>query len=236
MLKYCEVETHTEMGAKAADIFAAAILEKPDLTLGLATGTSPIPLYGYLVGMYREGKLDFSAVTTINLDEYIGLPSWHCQSYRYFMDHMLFDQVNIDKSNTHLPDGMAADLKAECTRYDHLLESGGGIDLQLLGVGRNGHIGFNEPAALFSKQTAVVALAEKTIMSNARLFDHIDEVPKTAISMSIKHIMLARKIVLVAGGAKRDILEKAFHGDITPEVPASVLQMHPDVTVVLARD
>ncbi|MDR2487030.1 MAG: glucosamine-6-phosphate deaminase [Clostridiales Family XIII bacterium] len=235
-MKLFEAANADDMGRMAAEIFREEIARKPDLTLGLATGTSPIPLYRELVELCRCGKTDFSRVRTINLDEYVGLGAGHPQSYRYFMDTHLFDHINIDKAATGLPDGCAADLDRECARYDGLIEGLGYADLQLLGVGHNGHIGFNEPAPLFSRQTAVVDLTDSTIKANGRLFDDPAQVPRRAISMSIRHIMLARRIVLIATATKNDIIRKAFGGDITPQVPASALQMHPDVTVILSRE
>jgi len=220
-----------EIGRIVAGIVAEEIRRKPELVLGLATGSSPVPLYAELAGLYVRGEVDFSRVRTINLDEYIGLPPEHPQSYRYFMEEKLFSRINIAAANTHLPDGMAEDLAAECARYDALIESMGGIDLQLLGVGRNGHIGFNEPAEVFSRGTQVVALTPNTLEANARFFAPGEEMPKTAITMGIRNIMLARRIVLVAGAIKRDILERALTGEITPRVPCSVLQLHRDVSV-----
>ena len=227
------VSNEAELGACAGDIIAEAIKAKPDLVLGLATGSSPLPLYQDMIGRYKAGELDFSNVTTVNLDEYAGLPPTHEQSYRYFMNENLFNSINIDPAKTHLPAGTAEDLEAECARYDALVDSLGGIDLQLLGIGFDGHIGFNEPAGTFSKNTQVVRLTESTINANARFFDDPADVPKEAITLDVRHIMLAKKIVLVAGPEKKDIIDLVFNGDITPQAPASALQMHRDLTVIL---
>jgi glucosamine-6-phosphate deaminase len=235
-MKLIKTKTRTAMGEIAAEIFADTIREYPEIVLGLATGTSPIPLYDKLIEYYRKGTLDFSRVRTVNLDEYVGLPEDHPQSYRYFMNTRFFDHINIDKTNTHLPVGTVDDLAAECAKYDALINGLGGIDLQLLGIGRNGHIGFNEPGKTFSAKTDIVRLTENTIQANARLFNSPDEVPRKAISLDIKHIMLAKKIVMIATEEKTDIVKRAFTGEITPEVPASVLQMHRDVTVILAAE
>lgn len=230
------VDNYEEMSRIAAKLFQVAIQKQPGLVLGLATGTTPIGLYDNLVELYRARELDFHFVRTVNLDEYVGLTAAHVQSYRYFMNTHLFDRVNIQRDNTHLPDGMAPDLAVECKRYDEMVDSLGGIDLQLLGIGRNGHIGFNEPADVFSTGTVAVDLTDDTIDANARLFANAGEVPKKAISMGIKTIMLAKKVVLLATADKKDIVEKAFLGPITPRVPASILQAHQNVTVLLAKE
>jgi glucosamine-6-phosphate deaminase len=179
--------------------------------------------------------VDFSRVRTVNLDEYIGVPADSEHSYRYFMNKHFFSKVNIDINNTHLPDGMAEDLEAECLAYDRIIEELGGIDLQLLGIGHNGHIGFNEPSDEFSGSTSVVDLTESTITANSRLFSNPDQVPKRAITMGIKQILQSRKIVLIAGASKKDIIDRALNGPIVPEVPASALQLHRDLIVCLAE-
>ena len=200
---------YQDMSRKAANIISAQIIMKPDCVLGLATGSTPVGTYRQLIEWYEKGDLDFSRVSTVNLDEYRGLAHTDPQSYYYFMQENLFDHVNIDKTATHVP------------------------DLQLLGLGNNGHIGFNEPGAAFEKETHLVDLAESTIRANARFFTSIDEVPKQAYTMGIRTIMQAKKIlVVVSGEGKADIVSRAFFGPVTPEVPASILQMHPDVTVV----
>ncbi len=229
---YCGKD-YDEMSRKAANLISAQVLEKPDSVLGLATGSSPIGTYKELIRRYEMGDLDFSGIRTVNLDEYKGLSGDHDQSYRYFMDTNLFDHVNIDKANTNVPNGLAKDADAECARYDELVRSMGGIDLQLLGIGHNGHIGFNEPEDIFRKETHCVALTESTINANARLFAKKEDVPRYAFTMGIRNIMMAKKIVMVISGAdKADIVKKAFFGPVTPQVPASILQLHPDVAIV----
>jgi len=227
------VESYEQMSRIAANIIWAQIVLKPECVLGLATGSTPVGIYKRLVELHRNGELDFSRATTVNLDEYCGLDGGHPQSYRFFMNRQLFDHVNIDKARTHVPDGVAADPQTECRRYDVLIQSLGGIDLQLLGIGHNGHIGFNEPGAEFCIPTHVVELTPSTIKANSRFFASDEEVPKRAITMGMGAIMAARKVVLAVSGAdKRDILEKALYGPVTPQIPASLLQLHPDLTVV----
>lgn len=222
-----------DLSRKAANVISAQVILKPDCVLGLATGSTPVGTYKQLVEWYKKSDIDFSKVTTVNLDEYCGLSPENNQSYRYFMNQNFFNLVNIDKKNTYVPDGLAKDYEEECLRYDKLISSLGGIDLQLLGIGRNGHIGFNEPDISFEKTTHVVDLDESTIKANARFFDTIEEVPKKAITMGIRSIMQAEKILLIANGPdKKEIIEKALHGPVTPDVPASILQFHPDLTVV----
>ena len=236
-MKYITVNTYEELSNKAADLIAAQILVKPNCVLGLATGSSPVGTYKRLIADNQAGKIDFSTVTSVNLDEYVGLDGSNDQSYRYFMNHNLFDHVNIDKSKTFVPSGLAADLKAEGEAYDNMIKALGGIDLQLLGIGLDGHIGFNEPDAYFTAATHEVTLDESTIKANARFFANEDEVPKTAITMGMMSIMQAKKIVLVANGAaKKEIVEKSFFGPIDPQVPASILQLHPDVTVIYSEN
>lgn len=224
---------YNDLSRKAANVISAQVILKPNSVLGLATGSTPIGTYRQLIEWYNKGDLDFSKVTTVNLDEYCGLSPENDQSYRYFMDHNFLLHINIDRNNTHIPNGMADDYEAECARYDKLITDLGGIDLQLLGIGRNGHIGFNEPDISFEKTTHVVELDESTIKANARFFKSIEDVPRKAITMGIKTIMQAKKVLLIANGPdKKDIIEKALHGPVTPDVPASILQFHPDVTVV----
>lgn len=224
---------YKDMSRKAANIISAQIIMKPNCVLGLATGSSPIGTYKQLIDWYNKGDLDFSEVKTINLDEYKGLTKENIQSYAYFMNENLFRHVNIDINNTYLPNGMASNDEEECTRYNQIIHSMGGIDLQLLGLGHNGHIGFNEPDEAFEKETHLVALTKSTIDANSRLFDNPDEVPRFAYTMGIKTIMQAKKIlVVVSGEDKASIVAKAFFGPVTPEVPASILQMHNDVTIV----
>ena len=236
-MKYIVTKNYAELSHKAADIIAAQIILKPNCVLGLATGSSPVETYKELIKYNEKGDIDFSDVTSVNLDEYVGLDGTNDQSYRYFMNDNLFNHVNIDKARTHVPNGCAADLKAEGEAYDKMIKDLGGIDLQLLGIGPDGHIGFNEPDSVFVKETHEVKLDESTIKANARFFAKEEDVPKTAITMGMMSIMQARKILLVANGpAKKDILEKAFFGPVDPMVPASILQLHPDVTVIFSEE
>lgn len=235
-MKIIRTGDYNSMSRQAANIISAQIILKPDSVLGLATGSTPVGAYKQLIEWYKKGDLDFSQVTTVNLDEYCGLDGNHEQSYRYFMNSHLFHHVNINMENTNVPNGTAEDLQRECERYDRLIRSLGGIDLQLLGIGHNGHIGFNEPGQAFDKVTHVVELKQSTIDANARFFASIDDVPKKAITMGIQPIMAAKKVLLVAGADKREILERALYGPVTPEVPASLLQMHTDLTVVCSAD
>lgn len=232
-MRIFECENYYSVSRKAANLISAQVIIKPDCVLGLATGSTPIGTYDQLVRWYEKGDLDFSEVTTVNLDEYCGLAAENEQSYRYFMQKHLFDRVNIKRENTFVPDGKAGDLTAECTAYEQRIERLGGIDLQLLGIGRNGHIGFNEPNTAFETMTHIVSLKDSTRLANARFFDSVDGVPTHAITMGLKSIMQAKKILLVAAGkSKSEILHKALYGPVTPEIPASILQLHPDLTVV----
>ena len=228
-----KAKDYQDMSRKAANIISAQIIMKPNCVLGLATGSTPIGTYAQLVEWYNKGDLDFSEVTTVNLDEYKGLPRTNDQSYYYFMHQHLFDRVNIDPERTNVPNGMEPDAEKECGRYEELIRSLGGVDLQLLGLGHNGHIGFNEPGEAFEKETHCVDLTESTIEANKRFFASADDVPKQAYTMGIKTIMQAKKILIVVNGEnKADIVERAFFGPVTPEVPASILQLHNDVTLV----
>ena len=229
---YC-TEDYAAMSRKAAAVIAAQVIAKPDCILGLATGSTPVGLYQNLIAGCAAGDLDFSRVTTVNLDEYAGLDGTHDQSYRYFMNTNLFDHVNIDKARTNVPNGKAADPAAECVRYEKLLMDLGPADIQLLGMGRNGHIGFNEPADVFTAPTHVVELTASTIDANARFFASRDEVPKKALTMGVGAIMRAKKVLVVVSGAdKAQAVKDAFAGPIDPHVPASILQLHPDVVLV----
>jgi glucosamine-6-phosphate deaminase len=226
-------EDYAAMSRKAAHLLAAQIRLKPDSVLGLATGSTPIGAYRQLIEWYEQGDVDFSQVCSINLDEYAGLSPQHDQSYRWFMQHHLFDHVNIDPARTHLPNGLADDPEAECRRYDEVIATHGPVDLQVLGMGHNGHIGFNEPDDHFPLETHKVDLAQSTIDANARFFASADEVPRQALTMGIKTIMQAKKVlVVVSGKDKAEIVKKAFTGPVTPQVPASILQMHSDVILV----
>jgi glucosamine-6-phosphate deaminase len=234
-MRFIEAKDYEEMSLLAAEMIGAQVMLKPDCVLGLATGTSPVRTYEELVKKCKMGLLDFSKVRTVNLDEYCGLSPADPQSYRYFMNTTLFNEINIEKENTFLPDGMAEDMAAEEQRYEALVDSFGGADLQLLGIGYNGHIGFNEPCDHFPAAVHQVQLTESTIQANSRLFERIEDVPTTAITMGIGTIMKAKKILLIAGAEKEDIVKTAMFGKVTPEVPASVLQLHPDVTVILSK-
>ena len=236
-MNFIKVENYEKLSAIAANIIASQVTLKPNCVLGLATGSSPLGTYAKLAEKYNAGELDFSKVTSVNLDEYVGLDGTNDQSYRYFMDNNLFCNINIDKAKTYVPNGCAEDLKAEGANYDAFIKSLGGIDLQLLGIGLDGHIGFNEPDASFIAETHEVELDESTIEANARFFASKADVPTKAITMGMMSIMQAKKILLIANGAKKkDILDKAFFGPITPYVPASILQLHPDVTVIYSEN
>lgn len=232
-MQLIQAKDYDDMSRKAANIISAQVILKPDCVLGLATGSTPLGTYANLIDWYKKGDLDFSQVSSVNLDEYRGLPADNDQSYRYFMKTNLFDQVNIDQSKTYVPNGMEKDSDKACRDHDEIIQELGGIDLQLLGLGLNGHIGFNEPADEFPKGTHCVDLTQSTIEANSRFFASIEEVPTQAYTMGIQNIMLAKKILIIASGAnKAEIIAKAFLGPVTPEVPASILQMHPDVTLV----
>lgn len=237
MMRLIRAQDYNEASRHAGNFIFAQILTKPDCVLGLATGSTPCGTYARLVELYHNGDLDFSGVTTVNLDEYVGLPVEHYESYRSFMNRNLFDHVNIRHSNTYLPNGLSRALKKECENYEEQIKSLGGIDLQLLGIGHNGHIGFNEPSDTFTANTHCVTLTKSTIQANARFFDSSKEVPKRAISMGIRTIMQARKLLLlVTGTEKAQILYDALFGPITPQVPGSIVQLHPDLIVVADSD
>lgn len=229
---YCK-EDYKEMSRKAASIIAAQIILKPESVLGLATGSTPIGTYENLVAWYENGDLDFSNISSVNLDEYKGLSGDNDQSYRYFMNQHLFSKVNIDVNRTFVPNGLEPDSDKACAEYNEIIRQSGGIDLQLLGLGHNGHIGFNEPCDEFEKVTHCVDLKESTIEANKRFFESEADVPRQAYTMGIQNIMSAKKVlVVVSGEDKADIVAKAFAGPVTPQVPASILQMHEDVTLV----
>lgn len=224
---------YNDMSRKAANIISTQIILKPNCVLGLATGSTPLGVYAQLIDQYNQGDLDFSHIFTVNLDEYCGLPEENVQSYHYFMHHNLFSHINIQQDHTFVPNGMEPDSALACRTHEENIRRLGGIDLQLLGLGNNGHIGFNEPSPVFEKETHLVDLTESTIHANARFFDKIEDVPTQAYTMGIKTIMHARKILMiVSGSGKADIVAKAFWGPVTPQVPASILQMHPNVTLV----
>lgn len=232
-MKIYKAQNYYEMSRVAARIISAQIVMKPDCVLGLATGSTPIGIYDQLVEWYQNGDLDFENVTTFNLDEYRGISREDEHSYYYFMRHHLFDRVNIDINHTHMPDGMEMDVQKVCSEYNELIRQTNGIDLQLLGIGHNGHIGFNEPDSHFELETHCVRLNQRTVEANQRFFSSIDEVPREAYTMGIKNVMQAKKILIVASGEdKAAIVKKAFAGPVCPEVPASILQMHNDVILV----
>lgn len=232
-MKIYAAKDYNDLSRKAANIISAQVILKPNAVLGLATGSTPVGAYKQMIEWHQKGDLDFSRIRSVNLDEYKGLSGDHDQSYRYFMNHNLFDHVNIDKANTNVPNGLAEDPEAECRRYDQVIRDMGGIDLQLLGIGGNGHIGFNEPCDVFEKGTHVVTLTEETRKSNARFFSSLDEVPTHALTMGIQGIMSAKKILLLASGeAKAKAVYDSCFGPVVPGVPASVLQLHTDVIVI----
>ena len=232
-MRIYECADYRAMSRQAANIISAQVIMKPECVLGLATGSTPIGVYDQLVEWYKKKDLSFLRVRSVNLDEYRGLSSTHEQSYRYFMQTHLFDRVDIRPENTNVPNGLAEDTDAECARYDKVIQDLGGIDLQLLGMGRNGHIGFNEPCDAFIMGTHLVNLTESTIEANKRFFASEADVPRQALTMGIMHIMQAKKIlVVVSGEDKADAVYKAFAGPVTPQVPASILQIHPDVVLV----
>ena len=236
-MEIINVINNVEGGKVAAEILVNAICLKPSIVLGLATGSSPESTYDALVESYRRGGVSFEYVKTVNLDEYIGLPKSSPQSYHYFMWKNLFSRVNIKAENTHIPNGMAENPEEECTRYDKLIESLGGIDIQLLGIGHNGHIGFNEPAESFGVGTHTVNLSPSTIEANSRFFPSKKEVPTQAITMGTEQIFSAKRIILLAfGESKAEILHRALRGEITPACPASILQKHKNLTVIADED
>lgn len=236
-MKFITVNNYEELSRITANLIASQVVVKPNCVLGLATGSSPVGAYKMLIEKYNNGDLDFKDVTSVNLDEYVGLDGANDQSYRYFMNDNLFNHVNIDKANTYVPNGCADDYDKECEEYDNRVKALGGIDLQLLGIGLDGHIGFNEPEEFFVGPTHVVELDESTIKANARFFENEADVPRKAVTMGMMSIMQAKKVVLIANGAaKKEIVEKAFFGPITPLVPASILQLHPDLTVIYSEN
>ena len=236
-MNFIKVESYDKLSEMAAEIIADVIKNKPNAVLGLATGSSPLGTYANLIEKYEKGELDFSACTSVNLDEYVGLDGENDQSYRYFMNKNLFSKVNIDMNKTFVPNGCAVDIANEGEAYDKMISDLGGTDIQLLGIGLDGHIGFNEPEDFFTKETHLVNLDESTIEANSRFFASKDDVPKQAITMGMYSIMQAKKVLLIANGkAKKEIIEKAFFGKITPWVPASILQLHNDVTVIYSEN
>ena len=232
-MKIIRAKDYNDMSRKAANIISAQVILKPDSVLGLATGSSPVGTYDQLVKWYHKGDVDFSEVTTVNLDEYYGMAADNEQSYHYFMHSHFFDHVNVDPAHINLPDGTELDAERECARYDALLESLGDVDLQLLGIGRNGHIGFNEPGDRYAKGTHCVDLAPSTIEANKRFFASADEVPRRAYSMGIHTIMTAKKVLVVASGEdKAWAVRASCFGPVTPQVPGSILQLHNDAIII----
>ncbi|NLZ71086.1 MAG: glucosamine-6-phosphate deaminase [Clostridiaceae bacterium] len=231
------VKNYEELSKRAADMMASQIRVEGHTVLGLATGSTPVGAYKELIRQYEEEGLDFSNVDTFNLDEYYGLAPDHPQSYRYFMNENLLSHVNLDMNRTHVPNGLAKDPLLECAHYDQMIEDMGGIDFQLLGMGNNGHIGFNEPNDYFIAATNLVNLTENTINANARFFNSADEVPKQALTMGFGVIMRANKVLFVVSGKnKAKVVAEALQGNVTPKIPASILQLHKDVIVILDED
>lgn len=236
-MKIIKTTDYNDMSRKAAHIISAQIIYKPNSVIGLATGSSPLQTYNYLIDWYKKGDLDFSQVTTFNLDEYYGLTKLNKQSYYYFMQDKLFNHININPDNVHIPDGTNQNVEQECLKYEKAILDAGGIDLQLLGCGHNGHIGFNEPSDVFNTDTHLVNLTESTIQANKRFFESEDDVPRKSYTMGIKTIMNAQKILMIVSGeSKKEIVKKAFFGPVTPMVPASILQLHRDFTLVVDED
>lgn len=236
-MKIYECADYASMSRKAANIIASQIVLKPNCVLGLATGSTPIGTYDRLTELVKAGDLSFSQVRTVNLDEYKGLGPDHDQSYRYFMNKNLFSRVDVDLNNTHVPSGLAENCAAECAGYDALIRSLGGIDLQLLGLGRNGHIGFNEPDSVFTLGTHVVDLTKSTIEANKRFFASADDVPRQALTMGMGAIMDAWRVLVVASGAdKADAVARAFGGPVDPQCPASILRLHRRCILVADRE
>lgn len=230
-------DDYADMSRKAASVIASQVILKPDSVLGLATGSTPVGIYEQLAEWNQNGHLDFSRITTVNLDEYYGLAPDNKQSYHYFMTEHLFSKVNLPEGKQFLPDGKNTDAVKECERYQNLIGALGGIDMQLLGLGHNGHIGFNEPADVFEKTVHLVDLTEKTIEVNKRFFERAEDVPRKAYTMGIGTIFQAKKILLVVSGAeKAGILRQVMHGSVCPRIPGSILQLHADVTVVADKE
>lgn len=235
-MKIFVTDTYEQMSRKAANIIAAQVQLKPNSNLGLATGGTPVGMYKQLIKMNEENDINFENVRTFNLDEYYPIDKNNGQSYYNFMNENLFKHVNINEENTNIPNGMADNIEEECKNYDRKIEVAGGVDIQVLGIGHNGHIGFNEPDGIFTKETNCVELTQTTINANVRFFNSIEEVPKKALTMGIGTIMKSKKILLLASGEdKAEIIRIMIEGEIDPKVPASVLQLHPDVTIVLDK-
>ena len=236
-MKVIVTKNYDELSKVAANEMANIIKNNPKAILGLATGGSPVGMYKELIKMNQSGEIDFSKVTTVNLDEYVGLSGEHPQSYRYFMNNILFNHINIDKNNTYVPNGLAENIEEECKNYDVKIAELGGTDVQLLGIGNNGHIAFNEPDTSLVSGTHLTGLTDDTIKANARFFDTIDEVPKTALTMGLGGIMKSKKIIVIASGeSKAEAVKGMVSGKISTNMPASMLQMHRDVVVIVDED
>lgn len=232
-MRLIRAKDYQDASRKVANIISAQVILKPDCVLGLATGSSPLGAYRQLIEWCAKGDVDFSQTRTVNLDEYVGLSADHDQSYSYFMHKNFFDHINIDPNNTNLPNGMESDAEKECQRYDKVISDLGGVDLQLLGIGANGHIGFNEPSERFVTGTNRVDLTASTIAANSRFFENESMVPRQAYTMGMLAIMQAKRIVMIATGAnKAQAVYDAFCGPVAPQMPASILQLHPDFTLV----
>lgn len=237
MIKVIVCENYEEMSKKSADMILKQVNEKPDSILGLATGSTPVGMYKELVEMNKSGKIDFSKVKTFNLDEYYPIKHTDDQSYYYFMNDNLFSHINIDTANTNIPNGEAEDAEAECERYEKIIEESAGVDIQILGIGQNGHIGFNEPDEKLNTKTHLTGLTEDTIEANSRFFESIDDVPTAAITMGIGTIMKAKKIILLASGKnKLDAVSKLMNDDLDTSCPATMLKLHPDVTLICDKE
>ena len=231
------VDNYEEMSKRAARMIASQVMLKPDSVLGLATGDTPLGMYKELVKLFNNAEVDFNEVRTFNLDEYYGLSSESPHSYYSYMINNLFNHININRENINVPSGMAKDINTVCVEYENKIKEAGGIDMQVLGIGGNGHIGFNEPDVNFEAETHLVNLDEQTIKANSRFFNSIEDVPVKAISMGIKTIMNSKKIILlVSGVSKAEVIEKAINGKINPNLPASILQLHNDVTIILDKE
>lgn len=232
-----KVKNYKELSMQAAGIVAAQISRKKNTVLGLPTGQTPLGMYQELIKRFRKGEIDFSQVITFNLDEYYGLSPEHPQSYNYYMWQTFFNNINIKKENVFIPDGVAKDVQKECRYYESLIEKKGGIDLQFLGIGDNGHIGFNEPAIALNSKTHLVNLSQATIEANSRFFNDIEDVPRKALTMGMGTIMKAKQIILLASGMKKaPAIAKTINGKVSTEVPASLLQLHRDVTIIVDKD
>lgn len=232
-MEVIRVKDYDEMSEKACAFVTERLKQRNDLVMGFATGSTPEGLYQRLIEKYRKQEITFKDVVSFNLDEYIGLDKDHPNSYYYFMREKLFDHVDISFDNVNIPNGAASDLEAECQAFEAKIKQAGGIELQILGIGGNGHIGFNEPGTPFTSRTQVVDLASSTIKANSRFFDSIEEVPTQAVSMGIGTIMESKEILLLASGeTKRDAMTAVLRGDMTEDVPATVLQKHPNVTII----